>query len=231
MLIVTPSLSGRMRGVSRRVFHRRRSFTSARQGSLSFNGLRSLDISQPPGGGNQSGFTERNTDQVKAIAEIDRLGGKVIADPDKVHRSTAVWGVVLAWTDEVTDAGLAHLEALTQLQYLDLSVTKITDAGLKHVKGLVQLQSLNLQVTKVADAGLEHLKGLTKLQVLNLWRTQVTDTGLVHLQGLTKLQVLNLSETQVTDAGLIHLKGLTQLKMLDLSRPRSPTLGWFTSRG
>ena len=45
---------------------------------------------------------------------------------------------------------------------------KISDAGLKHLNGLTQLQDLNLMGTKVSDAGLEHLKGLTQLQSLCL---------------------------------------------------------------
>ncbi len=178
---------------------------------------------------------EPNTDEAKAIAEIKKLGGKVT--PDEKSPGKPVIEVNLGRT-KVTDAGLANLKALTQLQSLNLEGTRVTDAGLKHLKGLTQLKSLNLLLTKISDAGLEHLKGLTKLQMLgldvtnvtglqhleelpqlrrlDLGRTGVTDAGLVHLKGSTKLETLNLYCTKVTDAGLTNLKGLTQLQSLHL---------------
>ena len=37
--------------------------------------------------------------------------------------------------ESITDAGLVHLQGLTQLQALCLADTKITDAGLVHLQG------------------------------------------------------------------------------------------------
>jgi beta-lactamase regulating signal transducer with metallopeptidase domain len=156
---------------------------------------------------------EANPEQAKAVAEIEKLGGKVSVDeksPDK-----PVIGVDLDST-KVTDTGLEHLRGLTKLQTLNLTRTKVTDAGLEHLKGLTKLQSLNLWNTEVTDAGLEHLEGLTKLRNLDLSGTKVSDAGLVHLKGLSNLQSLDLTDTQVTDAGLEHLQGLTKLLWLNL---------------
>ena len=58
---------------------------------------------------------EANTEQAKAIAEIEKLGGKVAVDkksPDK-----AVFCVILSHT-QVTDAGLEHLQGLAKLESL-----------------------------------------------------------------------------------------------------------------
>jgi hypothetical protein len=41
---------------------------------------------------------------------------------------------------DVTDAGLAHLEKLTALQWLALGGPKVTDAGLAHVEKLTALR-------------------------------------------------------------------------------------------
>ena len=38
----------------------------------------------------------------------------------------------------ISDAGLVHLEALTNLQKLHLSFTQVTDAGLVHTVGSVK---------------------------------------------------------------------------------------------
>jgi beta-lactamase regulating signal transducer with metallopeptidase domain/Leucine-rich repeat (LRR) protein len=151
---------------------------------------------------------------------------------------------------EVTDAGLAYLAGLTQLQYLNLQeITNITDAGLEHLKGLTKLEDLRLYRVAITDVGLEHLKGLTGLRRLDLIGTKVTDAGLanlkvlnglqdlslsgpgitdaglVHLKGLAALQDLDLDGTQVTDAGLVHLKGLTTLQGLDLTGTKVTDVG------
>ena len=42
--------------------------------------------------------------------------------------------------------------------------TQVTDAGLARLRGLTQLEELFLDSTQVTDAGLEHLRGLTQLR-------------------------------------------------------------------
>jgi hypothetical protein len=144
---------------------------------------------------------EAGSEQTKAVAEIEKLGGKVIVE----EKSQAVIGVSLRKTD-VTDAGLVHLKGLTNLEELDLERTNVTDAGLEHLQGLTKLQWLGLAGTKVTDAGLERLRGLAKLQWLGLAETKVTDAGLEHLKRLTKLQSLYLGDTKVTNAGVKKLQ-------------------------
>ena len=135
-----------------------------------------------------------------AIAEIERLGGRV--EYDEESPNSPIVGVELGFTD----AGLEFLEDLTSLKYLVLWDTKVTDADLEHLEGLTSLHTLHLDNTQVSDGGLEHLKGLTNLQTLGLSDTQVTDAGLESLKGLTSLQDLRLHRTKVTDAGVNELK-------------------------
>jgi len=82
------------------------------------------------------------------------------------------------------------LEALTGLTNLNLSYGWITDAGLAHLKALTSLNSLNLaECEQITDAGLAHLKTLTGLTSLSLAGCgQITDVGLVDLgKALTSL--------------------------------------------
>ena len=105
----------------------------------------------------------------------------------------------------VTDAGLAHLAGLSQLQALSLRGTPVTDAGLVHLKGLSRLKDLDLVNTQVTDAGLVHVKVLPQLLLLALSGPRITDAGLAHLEGMPHLSELILAGTQVTDAGVAKL--------------------------
>lgn len=145
---------------------------------------------------------------VYTFATLDRRGR------DNSTKSVSMGGYL------VTDADLARLEGMTQLQSLNLANSQVTDAGLERLKGLTNLQSLNLTFTKVTDAGLERIKGLTTLQSLSLHGIGVTDAGLLHLKGLTRLRSLSLYGTKVTEAGLAQLKAFAQLESLDLGATR-----------
>ena len=105
--------------------------------------------------------------QAKAIAAIEKLGGRVTVDEKSPGKP--VVGVRLSDAN-VTDADLEHIEALTNLRRLDLFRTKVTDVGLEHLTGLTQLQTLDLSGDHVTDAGLKFLKGLTELQTLKIFR-------------------------------------------------------------
>ena len=119
---------------------------------------------------------------------------------------------------QVTDASCVHLKGLTKLSNLALSESQVSDAGMAQLKGLTKLLRLDLRHTHVSDAGLAHLTGFVSLSNLELDGTQVSDAGLAHVKGMTNLQWLGLSDTQVTDAGLAQLKGLIDLSSLDLHR-------------
>ena len=159
-------------------------------------------------------------DRERAVAAIQKLGGKVEVDATDSGRPAVK---VSFRNTKITDEELSHLKVLTDLKELDLSHTDITNAGLRHVRGLTQLTKLDLSFNKVHDDGLAHLKDMAKLKWLDLERgckepkTFISDSGLKHLKGLSALEHLNLSWNEVTDGGLEHLKGLSNLKEVDLS--------------
>ncbi|MGA7701746.1 MAG: hypothetical protein WCB27_19235, partial [Thermoguttaceae bacterium] len=192
--------------------------------------------------------TIQNQRKQKAAAEaITKLGGTVQSEPTwlgwllRDDSLVSVTKVYLAakhnpFRDEpdedvLTDAGLVHLQPLSQLRELSLDHTYVSDAGLANLEGLSQLQKLWLCNTKVTDAGLVHLQGLSQLKVLDLSDTKVTDAGLVHLQGLSQLGLLDLSDTKVTDTGLVQLKALSQLQELWLLHTKITGTGLVHLRG
>jgi len=106
------------------------------------------------------------------------------------------------------DAELQELGAVANdLVWLDLSRTGITDAGLAVVAKMPNLEHLDLRGTSVGDDGLESLAGLDNLETLSLYDTGVTDSGLKALQALPALRRLYLGGTPVTEEGLEALRG------------------------
>lgn len=142
-------------------------------------------------------------DVEKAIAEIQKLGGKVERD-DKAPGKPVT--VVSFATLKIDDAALDNVKGLAGLKKLTLNGTAITDAGLERLKGLTSLEKLYLVDTKIGDAGLEHLKGLENLQILSVVGTGVTDAGLDHVKGLKSLKELFLFGTKVTEDAAKALK-------------------------
>lgn len=105
------------------------------------------------------------------------------------------------------DAQAALLPKINvQIVWLKLGDTEISDAALAQVAKLKNLQKLHLEQTSVTDAGLKNLKGLTNLEYLNLYGTAITDAGLTELADLKNLKTVYLWQTNVTQAGLANLK-------------------------
>ena len=68
---------------------------------------------------------------------------------------------------DFSDAELEKLKRLTSLRRLDVDGSMgITDAGMEHLQGLSNLEWVNISHTGVTEAGLEHLKGMTNLEEL-----------------------------------------------------------------
>lgn len=151
---------------------------------------------------------EEEERHAKAVAAIERIGGKVEESPDgelMVDLSRATH----------TNDDLACLKDLHDLRGLFVQDAHVTDAGLQHLRGLKDLRVLSLTSPKLTDAGLQHLKGLDNLE--RLWLANgFTDTGLVYLKELPNLKFLEFANVEVTDAGLVHLETLPNLSRLNL---------------
>ena len=100
----------------------------------------------------------------QAIAEIEKLGGKVTVVGT---RSPRILVTLSKRTDDTEERfGLRYLKGLSRIDMLSLVGTHITDADLQHLKGLTDLKELWFIYTQVTDSGLEHLRGLTNLREL-----------------------------------------------------------------
>jgi hypothetical protein len=137
---------------------------------------------------------------------------------------------------QLTDAELARLPPLADLQDLILGGTPITDAGLRALPPLPALKSLHLAMTGVTDAGLTGLARFPSLTQLNLDATAVSGAGLSRVREASRLEHLMLAHTRIGDEGLrtlpagarLKFLGLNHTKVTDASMPRIATYETLT---
>ena len=91
----------------------------------------------------------------------------------------------------VTGPGLASLEGLSSLTFLDLQDSAgVGDDGAEHLSKLSSIQTLGLGGTNVSDAGLAQLSGLKSLGRLVVGRG-VTNAGIAAIrQALPTIKVI-----------------------------------------
>jgi hypothetical protein len=77
------------------------------------------------------------------------------------------------WYPSVTDAGVAHLQNLTELRRLHMNDAGLGDAALVAIAKLPKLEWLSLQGNNFSDQGLVQLQGMTSLR--ELWIAHGTD--------------------------------------------------------
>jgi Leucine-rich repeat (LRR) protein len=103
---------------------------------------------------------------------------------------------------QVFDESLVAVGKMKTLKRLNLWRDVISDAGVAHLSGLVNMNWLNLDNTHMGNPGLEHLRGMSKLTFLHLGSTYVTNEGMPLLTPLTALKDLKVTRTSVTEEGL-----------------------------
>ena len=145
----------------------------------------------------------RNTtdDQLAVVEDLDRL--------------------IKITLSEVTDARLMHLRHVKSLRIAHLNGTDITDAGLAHLAGLPDLQELSVWTIYpgITDVGLAHLAGLPHLQELSVRGicADITDVGMAHVARMTELRTLRVHlSTEITDIGVAQIAKLPHLQKLKL---------------
>ncbi|MFI5455944.1 MAG: leucine-rich repeat domain-containing protein [Isosphaerales bacterium] len=122
---------------------------------------------------------------------------------------------------ELTDATLAHIAGLTNLEEITLSGTGIAGSGLIHLTGLGKLKSLTIPGSPLDDAAQANIGRLTSLQKLYIGGGgSYTDTGIASLSSLTALTELGMGSDGCTDACLANLARLTNLRILNIDGPQ-----------
>ena len=158
----------------------------------------------------------------RALATVHRLA----AEPSESLRwcTKPLRGVRLS--RETGDDDLKCLAALRELVGIDLSDCSVTDAGLAHLKDLTQLEWVSFDRTRITGHGLRHLRRNTGLTSLTLNGSPITDEGLVSLESFANIRILSLKGTNVTDAVLLHLRNSRNIGLLVLSGTQVTGVGF-----
>lgn len=114
----------------------------------------------------------------------------------------------------ITDGDLVHIAGMSSeadegaIAEVNLSTNPITNAGLANLSPLVDLEVLVLCETQVGAEGIGHLRQLGKLRELSLDGPNFTDEVLDAVAQLTTLKVLYAYDGAWTQAALERLRGL-----------------------
>ena len=123
----------------------------------------------------------------------------------------------------VTNAGMASLSSISDLEALRIQRSSISDEGLAYLKPMRSLKEIVLQMggprdpssSSLTDTGLAHLSQIKSLESIKLYQPDFTDRGLKHLSELDKLRCLVIpNSSNFTDQGFSHLAKLQSLEEL-----------------
>ncbi len=120
--------------------------------------------------------------------------------------------------EKLTDDGLLSIRNLTSLRTLHYGEADVSDVGLRHMRQLRSLESLMVTCPKASDRGLEALARLDRLRTLALFKSdQIAGTGLEALPCPEILAWLCLS--RVTDEGMKTIRRFSNLSNLSIGGP------------
>jgi hypothetical protein len=117
--------------------------------------------------------------------------------------------------------GLAHLEALPQLEAVRLGGCRVDDEAPRALAKIKTLQKVDLfHTARVTDEGVAALQALPNLKIVILgpqFTPRITDRSLEILSHIPTIEEINVTGTWLTyDDGFVHLKKLANLKALKL---------------
>ena len=123
----------------------------------------------------------------------------------------------------LTDATIAHLTGLTELESIGTDGAQLTDDGLKAFTMLTNLKSASFFHTSFGmkgftGIGFGWLKGCPKLEKLTVAGISMGDEGFAAISQITQLRELRTWHTYQTEAGNAHIAKLPHLTSLHLGQ-------------
>ena len=183
--------------------------------------------------------------QKRAVAEIERLGGRVAYDYPyerrRLRNSNILAEVRMSapsnWIARTCGPDFVHSiveirgfkETYTpnhtsrfanfDIHRENVPFSDDTDEALKCIRG-IKVDVLDLNRTSVSTSGIAELRYVRRFDTLSLWGTSITDDALDHLRSIPGLSRVHLYETAVTENAMREL----QTAMPDLEIYHESTL-------
>jgi len=163
--------------------------------------------------GHSGAFRSRDWDEVfdaiptRRLTALGAMGQMTDALLERVTRLDSLTALRLDGSPGITDAGIALLARMPQLERLDISGCRITDEGLRVLRELPSLKRLEARGTRITDACGAHLAACRTLERLDLSGTTAGDGVIGALAGHERLYDLRPGD-RVTDAGLALLRNI-----------------------
>jgi len=155
-------------------------------------------------------FDDATLTKLDRFEKLQRLDlSKSLPDQNGVTRSVAI-----------TDAGVAHLDALTSLQWLSLAgCWQIEGKTLGQLRSIPRLEHLDLAYTNVTTSGVARLSTLPSLRELVLSGCigfhGSALTAIAKIPGLRRLELSACASLSAADVA--SLRSLSELRYLDLT--------------
>jgi hypothetical protein len=122
---------------------------------------------------------------------------------------------------QFTPNALVHLQPLTKLRYLTIRDCTFSDRGpvsqFAVLEHLTGLEVVSIDYPQFDSNDAKHLRDLENLRLLFIYRTAIRDEGLAHFQRLKNLERLGLSGAKITDRGIAFLSNLPKLQYLSIN--------------
>jgi hypothetical protein len=108
------------------------------------------------------------------------------------------------WFDLGGDAELQIVGRLTHLRQLFIAGADVTDAGIARLAGLKELERLEFACPRITDASVEQIARLRRLRELSIQGGDITDAALDRLDALPNLRDLTICMNHVSREALLR---------------------------
>ncbi len=125
----------------------------------------------------------------------------------------------------ISDAELAVLAEVENLEMLDLAGSPISNTGLSNIADLTKVNTINLSGTQVTGEGIKAISALPLYQVIF---KNCTDDVAIELAAIKTVKILHLDGEQLTNVGIAALADLPELRQLTISRSQLTNEGLAT---
>ena len=144
--------------------------------------------------------------EIKSPATCDKLAALFFGKKKLKHLS-------LHGSKGISDAGIASLRDLPELESLEFSETKITEAGLANLGQLNKLNELGLDGADITGDGFGRFRGFFKLKSLSVGKTRLTKVGIDNISiAFPNLETLYLCDNLLNGNDLKSLENMASIK-------------------